>query len=69
MGDTVETTGYSAVFPEGLLVGTVSDYEKIGSDFYEINIMLKTDFRKIHFVNVIGNMKKSEQLELETLYQ
>lgn len=68
VGDTIETTGYSAIFPEGLLVGTVSDFEKIGSDFYKIVIVLKTDFRKIHFVNVIGNMKKSEQLELENLY-
>jgi rod shape-determining protein MreC len=68
VGDTVETTGYSAIFPEGLIVGKVSDFEKIGSDFYKINIALKTDFRKIHYVSVIGNMRKSEQFELENLY-
>ena len=28
VGDTVETTGYSAIFPEGVMVGTVSDFEK-----------------------------------------
>jgi len=69
VGDTVETTGYSAVFPEGIMVGTVSDFEKVGGDFYKITITLATDFKKLHFVDIIGNMKKSEQLELQNLFQ
>ena len=69
IGDTIETTGYSAIFPEGVMVGTVSDFEKIGGDFYKITISLITDFKKLHFVDVIGNMKKTEQLELEKLFQ
>ena len=69
MGDTIETTGYSAIFPEGVMVGTVSDFEKIGGDFYKITILLITDFKKFHFVDIIGNMKKTEQLELEKLFQ
>ena len=67
VGDTVEATGFSAIFPEGGVVGTVSDYEKVGGDFYKIRVSLMTDFKKLHFVDVIGNMKKSEQLELEKL--
>lgn len=69
VGDTIETTGYSAIFPEGVLVGTVSDYEKYGGDFYKISILLTTDFKKLHFVDVIGNMKKTEQLQLEKLFK
>ena len=69
MGDTIETTGYSAIFPEGEIVGTVSDYEKFGGDFYKINVLLSNDFKKMHFVDVIGNMKKTEQMQLEKLYQ
>lgn len=69
VGDTIETTGYSAIFPEGELVGTVSDYEKSGGDFYKITVLLMTDFKKLHFVDVIGNMKKTEQLQLEKLFQ
>jgi len=69
VGDTIETTGYSAIFPEGVMVGTVSDFEKIGGDFYKITILLATDFKKLHFVDIIGNMKKTEQLELEKLFQ
>jgi rod shape-determining protein MreC len=67
VGDTIETTGYSAIFPEGVMVGTVSDYEKYGGDFYKISVLLTTDFKRLHFVDVIGNMKKTEQLELEKL--
>jgi rod shape-determining protein MreC len=69
VGDTIEATGYSAVFPEGVLIGTVSEYEKVGGDFYKITVSLKTDFKKLHFVDIIGNLKKTEQLELEKLFQ
>ncbi len=69
VGDTIETTGYSAIFPEGELVGTVSDYEKFGGDFYKITILLQTDFKKLHFVDVVGNLKKKEELELEKAFQ
>jgi rod shape-determining protein MreC len=69
VGDTIETTGYSAIFPEGVIIGTVSDYEKFGGDFYKITVLLMTDFKKLHFVDVIGNMKKTEQLELEKLFR
>jgi rod shape-determining protein MreC len=69
LGDTVETTGYSAIFPEGILIGVVSDFEKPGGDFYTIKVALKTDFRKLHFVNVIGNMKKTEQIEFENSFK
>jgi rod shape-determining protein MreC len=69
VGDTIETTGYSAIFPEGIMVGTVSDFEKVGGDFYRINVLLSTDFKRLHFVDVIGNMKKTEQLGLQKLFQ
>ncbi|MGD0342966.1 MAG: rod shape-determining protein MreC [Bacteroidales bacterium] len=69
IGDTVETTGYSAIFPEGVMIGTVSDFEKSGGDFYMIKVLLKTDFKKLRFVSVIGNMKKKEQLKLEKQFK
>ncbi len=69
VGDTIETTGYSAVFPEGVMVGTVSGFEKKGGDFYKITVSLITDFQKIHFVDIIGNMKKTELLDLEKTFQ
>jgi rod shape-determining protein MreC len=68
-GDTIETTSYSAIFPEGIRIGTVSDFKKTGSDFYKITIELFTDFKKLQHVNVIGNMKRTEQLGLENQLQ
>ena len=68
-GDTIETTGYSAVFPEGIIIGTISDVRKSGSDFYKITVELLNDFKKLHYVDVIGNLKKTEQHELEKLFQ
>lgn len=69
LGDTIETTGYSAVFPEAIMVGKVSGFKKTGGDFYKITVTLFTDFRKLRFVDVIGNMKKTELLELQNQFQ
>ena len=46
IGDTVETTSYSAIFPEGILVGVVSDFEKTGGDFYKIRVITFNRFQK-----------------------
>ena len=69
IGDTIQTTGYSAIFPEGIMVGTVTDFEKLGGDFYKITVNIKTNFKKLHFVDIIGNLKKSEVLQLEKTFQ
>jgi rod shape-determining protein MreC len=69
VGDTIETTGYSAIFPEGIMVGTVSDFKKQGGDFYSIKVQLSTDFRRLHFVDVVGDIKKKEQLDLQNRIQ
>ena len=69
VGDTIETTGYSAVFPEGTIIGTVSDRKRSGSDFYKITVRLSTDFKKLTYVDIIGNMRKTEQIKLESQFQ
>lgn len=69
LGDTIETTGYSAIFPEGLAVGTISAFEKRGGDFYRISVELNTDFKKLHFVSIIGNLERKEREDLEKLIQ
>jgi rod shape-determining protein MreC len=69
IGDTIETTGFSAIFPEGLMIGTVSALRKSGSDFYRITVELATDFKKIHYVDIIGNLKKQERSEIEKQFR
>jgi len=69
IGDTVETTSFSSVFPAGLMIGVVSEYERSGSDFYRIRVSLSTNFRKLSHVNIIMNLKKDEQVTLEKAFQ
>ena len=69
IGDTIETTAYSAIFPEGISIGRVSGLKRSGSDFYIITVELFTDFKRLQFVNLIGNMRRTEQIELESQYQ
>ncbi|MGQ9621062.1 MAG: rod shape-determining protein MreC [Bacteroidales bacterium] len=64
-GDTVVTTGYSAIFPGGITVGTVSEFEKSGSDFYRIRIQLATDFKRLVYVTVAKNNMQDEQITVE----
>jgi rod shape-determining protein MreC len=66
LGDTVVTSGYNAVFPEGVMVGTISDI-KLSDEalFYELKIRLSQDFRKLSFVTVIKSQLKHEQDSLE----
>ncbi len=66
IGDSVVTSGYSAIFPKGIIIGTISNIEKPeGNNFYDIEILLATDFRNVSFVYVISNLLKSEQKNLE----
>lgn len=69
IGDTVETTGYSEIFPEGVMIGKVSDFEKPGGDFYKITVDIEANFKRLHFVDIIGNLKKTEVLQLENKFQ
>lgn len=65
-GDTVVTTGYSAYYPEGMLVGTVDSYRiPEGENFYEIDIRLATEHYRLSYVDVIRNLLAEEQVELE----
>ncbi len=65
IGDSIITSGYSTIFPEGIQIGTVRDFHVKGGNFYEIGVDLSTDFKKLRFVNVISNLKKKDQLDLE----
>ena len=65
-GDTIVTSGYSAVFPAGLIVGIVEDYEKQHDDnFYALQVRLATDFQALNHVRIIKNFLQQEQLEIE----
>ena len=63
-GDTVVTSGYSAIFPEGILVGVVEMVTTSDPNFHEVKVKLITDFRKLVHVNLIRYYFKDEQDQL-----
>ncbi len=64
-GDRIVSSGYSAIFPDGVPVGKVKSFVKDPStDFYEITINLFTDFNNLNYVYVIKNLNIKEQREM-----
>ena len=65
-GDTVVTSGYSAIFPPGIMVGTVTQSDaSVSSGFYSIKVKLATDFHRLTTVRVIKNNYQQEQWTVE----
>jgi len=64
-GDTIVTSGYSAIFPAGLMVGTLTGDQRRGGDFVSLRVQLSADFKKLTNVYVIGNLSKEERNSLE----
>lgn len=65
IGDTIETSGNTATFPQGIMIGTITDYETVKGVHYTISVKLSTDFKKISHVMVIENLLKEEQVILQ----
>jgi rod shape-determining protein MreC len=65
IGDTIITSGYSSIFPEGVLIGFIKDFEEKSGSFYDIEVELSTDFKSLSNVNVIGNLLQTEIKNLE----
>jgi len=67
VGDTVVTSGYSSIFPEGIMIGTISKFDvEGGTNFYNIKVELSTNFRTLKYVEVVKNTKQAELKKLET---
>lgn len=66
LGDTVVTSGHSAVFPEGIPVGIVDDMSDSHDGLsYVLKVRLFTDFARLSDVNVISFHGGVEQAVLE----
>lgn len=64
-GDTIITSGYSAIFPAGLAVGTIENAEKQGEgNFNVLRIRLFTDFPRLKNVMLINNDWREEQMDV-----
>jgi len=65
-GDTIVSSGYSYIFPAGIMMGTISDFRvEQGDHFYIIPFKFSVDFNALQYVYVVKNLMKDEQETLE----
>ena len=65
IGDRVVTSGYSAVFPEGLLVGKVKKvFNSEDGLSYRVQVVLSTDFANLRDVCVIDAPQLAERKQI-----
>ena len=65
-GDTIVTSGFSAIFPEGVMIGVVDKASHIENTmFCDIDIALAVDFQSLSYVTVVAFENKNELLNLQ----
>ncbi len=66
IGDTVVTSGYSHIFPESQMLGTVEEFSPApGDNFWDVKIHFSVDYNNLQYVYVVKNLMKEELLQLE----
>lgn len=66
VGDTVETSGFSSVFPPGIFIGKVASIENSSDGLsYRLRVHLGIDFTRLQDVSVVTQQFHSELHELE----
>ncbi|MGE5383343.1 MAG: rod shape-determining protein MreC [Omnitrophica WOR_2 bacterium] len=64
-GDSIYTSGFSHIFPEGIMVGKViSVRDREGEHFHDIDFVWSADFNSLMYVYIVGNLYREEQVEL-----
>lgn len=64
-GDTITSSGFSHVFPEGIMVGKVDKIHiESGEHFYTIDFRFSADLNSLGNVYIIKNLFREEQVEL-----
>ena len=66
-GDTIITSGYSTIFPKGILVGKIKEVTLAnGSNSYDISVELFNDPVTLNTAFVVRNKQAAEQLAIES---
>lgn len=65
VGDTIVTSGYSAIFPEGLTIGVIDRaISEEHAPFCMVNVKLAVDFQALSYVTVTAYKNKEELMNL-----
>ncbi|SNR85094.1 MULTISPECIES: rod shape-determining protein MreC [Hymenobacter] len=65
-GDTVVTSGYNAVYPSGVLIGTIDSFTRESDkNFWTVQVRLAVDFSRLSYVYVVNSRVKAERDSLE----
>ena len=66
-GDTVRTSGYSSIFPEGIALGITGESRLVDGSNQHVRVRLFQDFNTAHYVTVTRNLElgEIERLEVE----
>jgi len=65
-GDTIVTSGYNAVFPEGIFIGTIDSFVKEpDKNFWTIRVKLGVNFSNLTYVYVVTSRGRAERDTLE----
>ena len=69
-GDTIITSGNSDIFPEGLLIGTISDFTKVQDEnFNNGEILFSTDFNSLGYIEVVVDLMRKEKDDLKASFK
>ena len=65
IGDTIQTNGYSSIFPEDINIGTIISYKKgTENGLYNIKVRFLNDMNSVKNVYIINSLYKNEIEEL-----
>ncbi len=66
VGDTIVSSGFSDVFPEGIPIGVIENYDHAsGRNFFDISVQLMTNFANLSYVEVVRNNDLGELEDLQ----
>lgn len=66
VGDIVQTSGYSQIFPHGIPIGKVIQANRESGDyFYDITVELYNDLSNVQYVYVVKNEMREEHQTLD----
>ena len=66
VSDTIQTSGFSYIFPEGIPIGTVENFKvEPGRNNYSADVKLFEDISKLRYVYIVNHLFRKEQETLE----